>query len=291
MKTHSLTFILLLLYCLFVASCTAPTKGCDDPNAVNYAFNADAPCGSNNKEGDCPCAYPRLLFDYVARYSMTKNNKDTLIDWKNNLVIANNKQQYYYLRGFSFFISDIKLMRKDGTEFTVSDSVTLPIKKSLSDSSLIKIPNTMNLLGQQNKLIPIGTFKETGLFSDLQFKIGLNEPVNQANIYNFKMPGSHPLNTDSLYVRSNWKLQNGKIWYQPDTLKATKTAFIWLNQNTTIKVAIPEAAQFKQAADATLKLFFDFRKLFEDIDFKLDNQQVIENKVNKNFTNAFSIKN
>jgi hypothetical protein len=290
MKTHALSFALLILFCLVVVSCSTSTKGCDDPNAVNYAFNADAPCSPNNKEGDCPCVYPRLLFDYMARYSITKNNKDTLINWSNNVAIANNQQQYYYLRGFSFFISSIKLARQDGATFTVIDSVTLPIKKSLSDSSLIKIPNTMNLLGQQNMLIPIGTFKETGLFSDLQFTIGLNAPENQANIYNFKMPGSHPLNTDSLYVKKDLKLQNGKIWYQSDTLKTTKPQFVWLNKNYSIKVAIPKTAQFKQAADATLKLFFDFRQLFNNVDFKVDNQQVIQNKVNQNFVNAFSIR-
>ena len=76
---------LLLTYCLFEVSCTASKKGCDDPNAVNYAFDADEPCTASLNEGDCPCTYPRLLFNTVAGFLTTQNGKDSIVAWKANL--------------------------------------------------------------------------------------------------------------------------------------------------------------------------------------------------------------
>jgi hypothetical protein len=269
-------------------SCTAPTKGCNDTNAVNYSFNADEPCTLNAKDGDCPCVYPRLLFDYVARYSMTKNGKDSIILWKDNLVLSNTKQQNYYLKRFSFFVSSIELI-KEGKSYSVIDSALIPIKKSATDSTLIKIRNNQNLLGQESKIATIGTFRETGTFSELRLTIGLNDTESQANIYNIKMPGSHPLNTDSLYVAKDFKLRTGKIWYQSDTLKTTKPQFVWLNGSQSVKVAIPPSMFFKQAQDATLYLYFDFTQLFLAVDFKNDNTITIEQKIMKGFEKAFSV--
>lgn len=285
---EALSFLITLTLIIFELSCTSPTKGCDDPNAVNYAFNADEPCTLNAKDGDCPCVYPRLVFDYVARYSTSKNGKDSIVPWKDNLVLFNTKQQNYYLKRFSFFVSGIELI-KGGKNFSVIDSSLIPVKTSAKDSTLIKISNNQNLFGQESKITAIGTFRETGLFSELRFNIGLNDTENRANIYNIKMPGSHPLNTDSLYVTKDFKLQHGKIWYQSDTLKTTKPQFIWLNNTQKINILIPPSVSFKQAEDAKLYLYFDFRKLFLEVDFKNDNGITIEQKIRKGFENAFSV--
>jgi hypothetical protein len=286
-KLLSLAFLITLTLILFEVSCTSPTKGCDDPNAVNYSFNADEPCTLSAKDGDCPCSYPRLLFEYVARYSITKGGKDSVL-WKDNLVLSNTKQQNYYLKRFSFFVSGIELI-KAGKAYSVLDSVLVPIKKSAKDSALVMIRNNQNLLGQESRTVAIGTFREIGMFNELHLTIGLNDTENRANIYNIKMPGSHPLNTDSLYITKDYKLKNGKIWYQSDTLKTTKPQFVWLNGTQSVKVTIPSSVFFKQAQDAKLSLYFDFRKLFEDVDFKNDNATTIEQKITKGFEKAFSI--
>ena len=146
------------------------------------------------------------------------------------------------------------------------------------------------MIAQQNKLLPIGTFREIGVFNKLQFTIGLETPENNANIYNIKMPGSHPLNTDSLYNLSEYKLQNGKIWYQSDTLKTQKSQYIFLKTNKNVSAVIPSSLQFKQATDITLNLYFDFKKIFDNVDFSTDSQSIIENKVLENIANAFYIR-
>ncbi len=284
----SLSFLITLTLIIFEVSCTSPTKGCDDPNAVNYSFNADEPCTLNAKDGDCPCVYPRLLFNYVARYSISKNGKDSVVAWKDNLVLSNAKQQNYYLKRFSFFVSGITLIQ-GGKSYSVVDTALIPIKKSATDSSTIKIINNQNLLSQDSKSIAIGTFRESGIFSELQLTIGLNDNESQANIKNIKMPGSHPLNTDSLYVAKDFKLLTGKIWYQSDTLRSTKPQFVWLNSTQSVKVAIPSSVLFKQAKDTELLLYFDYRKLFETVDFKNDNTTTIQQKIIKGFEKAFSV--
>lgn len=282
---RSICFVLLISFSLL--HCTSPKQGCDDPNATNYAFDADEPCNAATKTADCPCVYPKLAFNCYAKYSVNVNGKDTLISWNTSLPLTNEQNQTYYLKNFAFYLSDIKLYKNNGEAYTVSDSTLIPIKYSGTDSTKIMLLNNIALIGEQTSAVSVGTLRENGYFNRMTFNVGLSNPYNHANIRNKDMP-IHPLNIDSLYNDTKFSLYGAKIYVQPDTATKAFISITWAGTQQ-VSIDIPSTVIVKSGFDAAFNLYFDFSKLFYDVNFQNDNYDTIENKVALNFKKCFNI--
>lgn len=270
-------------------NCESPKQGCNDPSATNFAFDADEPCDATltNNSSTCPCVYPSLAFNFIPKFVINNNNKDSTIFWKNDLIINNSLNQRFNLRGFSFYISKITLENDSGKKVSTIDSILIPVKYNVKDSSSFKILKDIALFGQNTSNVSVGTFKEYGNFKSLTFDIGLTAPALNSNIFNSTMP-NHYLNTDSMYLSKNYALWGAKFLIEqisPNPKKITIT----ITKAKPIKLSIPKELSFKIAQNANLNLNFDFNTLFFNIDLNED-ALIIENKILENFEKSLSIK-
>ncbi len=274
--------ILFCCFALFLLACSSPKKGCDDPKATNYSFDADEPCEANLKEGDCPCVYPNLLVGFSPRHIATINGKDSTIAWNKDSTLLNEQKQAYFLQSFSFFISDFQLENKEGKLFTVAETTAIPIKGS---SDLITIKNNLLLVQQNGTSNSLGTFRELGPFQAISFNIGLQNPENKADIKNVKMP-SHPLNNSEMY--KNNALSSAVISYKRAKTQVKADTLV-LDGVTKTRVLFSKPKNFTIAQDAILSLHFDYQKLFYNVVFDSDSETVIQQKVLANFKDAFRV--
>lgn len=268
-----------------VLGCSTPKKGCDDPSAVNYSFDADEPCSKNISEGDCPCIYPNLLITPVFAFTMPTSSGDSSVVWKENTILIDDFGQNFLLKRFSFYLSDIRLENSAGNWISITDSISIPIKSTNADSNTVFIKNNLTLIGQNSTSNTVGTFPHSGKFRRLSFTFGLKSPENQANIRNIKMP-THPLNTDSMYLKNEYRLISGKFYIQTSV---NITRIIPLKENKNIILTIPAEVIFKSATDNALSLVFDYKRIFTAIDFKVDSDTTIERKIFENCSSAFQI--
>lgn len=269
-------------------SCESPKQGCNDPSATNFAFDADEPCDANlsNNNTSCPCIFPSLIFKFIPQFVISKNNKDSNIIWKSDLLISNKNNQSFYLRGFCFFISNITFEDASGKKTSTIDSISIPVKYNTQDSASVKIQKNIALFGQNTSSVSIGTFKEYGSFKTLTFDIGLQAPSLNANILNRTMP-SYFLNTDSMYVANNFSLIGAKFLLQLNSPNS-KTIEYSLVKTKKISLQIPNDISFKIAQNAELQLNFDYNALFSTIDLGWD-KEVIESKILENLASSLSI--
>lgn len=289
MKIKNIFFYIFLFFLIFINyRCESPKQGCNDPAATNFAFDADEPCDQNlsSSTSSCPCVYPSLLFNFIPRFVISKNNKDSNVIWKNDLLISNQYNQDFYLKGFSFFISNIILEDNVGRKASTIDSILIPVKYNQSDSISIKIPKNIALFGQNTSSFSVGVFKEYGHFKKITFDIGLKQPALNANILNTNMP-NYCLNTDSMYVAPNYTLLGGKFLIQQIS-PVDKLIELNISSVQSVSLTIPDDINFKIAENAVLNLRFDFQFLFSNIDLN-SNQDIIENKILENFEKSLLI--
>lgn len=276
---------ILLLTLLFLAACSAPKRGCSDIRAVNFSFDADEPCSGSVIQGDCPCVYPKLVFSPSADYTIKTAKGDSVVKWKTDGLLINKVGQKYFLKRYSFYLSDIRMSDAAGSVFTIADSISVPVKQTASDSGTITLLSDIILIGENSGSITVGNFLHSGFFRNLGFTFGLEGPQNQANITSIKMPDS-PLNTDSMYLRNEYRLLGGKFFYETE---AGKSGALEIRQSKKVNIPIPTDLFFEPATNLTVKLKIDFRKFFDDIDFEKHSPTQMESLLLENCRAVFSV--
>lgn len=276
---------ILLLHLLILGACSAPKRGCADFRAVNFSFDADEPCAGTANTGDCPCVYPKLKVLPSAEFAKNTASGDSIIKWRAESPLQNNAGQAYFLKRFSFFISNIRLTDDKGAVFSIADSLSIPIKSSSTDSGFVTIRSNPVLLGESSGTIEAGTFLYAGRFKQLNFTFGLKSPENSTNITNVKMP-VHPLNTDSMYLRNEYRLICGKFFYQTSD---GKSGIVQVKDSREVSVSMPTDLYFTPATDLILKLKIDFRKFFESVNFLTHSSSDMEAAVLQNLNAVFSV--
>ena len=279
-------FAAVLLLCLLIfASCSAPKRGCADIRAINFSFDADEPCMGTATSADCPCIYPKLGLQPLSRYVQNTTGSDSIVNWSAGSPILNKAGQLYFLKRYAFYISNISLTDYVGSVFNLQDSISIPFRKSAADSGFVTISSNPVLIGEKSSAVMAGTFLNSGKFRQLNFTFGLRSPEKHANISSIKMP-IHPLNTDSMYLKNEYKLVGGKFFYQ--TLDG-KSGVVLVNESRDISIPLQPDLYFTPAADIVLKLGIDFRKFFENVDFSKHSASEIEVKILENMGEVFSV--
>jgi hypothetical protein len=290
MQKKLLLFVTSFVVFAFLA-CQEKVQGCLDPNATNFEIAADEPCTKTSIASTCPCRYPNLVFgaDYKI-LGKTKKGTDTLYNWSDKYVLKNAANQTYFMKNMALYLADIQLIRENGEVVYPIDSVIIPVKKSAIDTPNVKVRKDFTLLHNNNFNYTIGSFAQNGIFKKIKFKIGLQNPVNQASTLNKrKITIDNGLNIDSLYLKNTFEHYTGSISYQSDTSKTGKIANFKFKKDIDIELPFPINTLYPKGADIRVRLLIDFSKWFQDVDFTKDTPAQIEAKVIANLTKGWII--
>ncbi len=269
----------LLLSLLFLSlGCYEPEEGCLDINATNYDVSADDPCP------DC-CTYPSLslLFQHYVTLA-TMPDTSFAMKYGTRYPSPMDTNHLFYIDRGRFFISNLKLVKANGEELGVLDSVWLPLV--VGDSIFVE-----NNFSKHDRDIfqaaKLGTFNAYGEFTGVKFTLGLAPTIRQVWVDTLK--------TTALAVENDTLSYNETVGIMPvhlivrrDTLPDTAPIDLVFTQERQISLPFEQTVFVDRGFKLKVTLRIDFMVLFQDIDFKNDSEADIWLKIDSQLPNAFS---
>ena len=275
MKYWKLYFLVILSFGILQSSCNDDEEGCLDTQATNFDVTADIACNS------C-CTYPTLSFRINHVYDSITNN----------LVLSGTYldaiDSPYLVSAIQYYISDVQLVRADGSEVGVTDILDL----TFFDNTIASVEDNFSLIkksiGSYNSA-DIGTINTNGNFTKIRFNVGVNNPANYAVIGS--MPDEHALSaqTESMHLDITEGYIFNKIQIVKDTTTNDITTYEISGDNNLVSVELDYPISLESGYDLGLIVYLDYKKLFESIDFQNDDDNTIQTKIVTNTANAFSI--
>ncbi len=280
MQNYRIFSYLSVLSLLLFMGCAQVQYGCLDPNAVNYDPGADKDC--SQKANSCNCTYPQLRLELnILRNSEKGFKKDTMYD-------VNNKK--YYLEGLHLYLSDFKLIDKNGKEYLTTDTVTLRFDSQspqiVQDGYYKFNPSegsTVSFLGDR-------TWRNTGSFSKVSFKVGVSNPASSTNATKFRP--NHPLyfSTDSLWSSTLGFPHFGIKVKRDNDVKIIEKIYAYGDSfPIDYTLDFPTELVVSSSQDAfSVKLEIDYLSLFNNINIAGSNEKII-NEIRSNLTKAIKL--
>ncbi len=275
MKNISFKYLIFMLSIGILGSCGSGEEGCLDISATNYDVSADVSCAS------C-CTYPAL--------SMRINHRMDSVTFALNSVYHDASGTPFTVAGVQFYVSDLKLVKSDGSTVGVTDELTL----TFSDNTIMDIEDNFALyeksIGTYSPA-DFGTISTSGNFTKIQFYVGVTPFANHAEPS--KMPSGHPLAIQSDTM--HWNLNDGyifnKIQIVKDTSSTNITTFEIGNDGNLVFVELDYPQTIQRGFNIALALNLDYAQLFSGIQFQTDDDAAIKAKIISNTASAFSVSN
>ena len=280
--THHLSLFLLLL---LLAGCYEPRESCADINAVNFAVDADRPCPN------C-CLYPVLRIAVEHKVSDASNAPNLVYA---DSVYRDGAGNAFRVRDIRFYVSNVRLVRADGSEVHPQDSLELPIR--LPDGSRERRNISKNIaLVNRSTFTPynMGTFITAGAFTHIRFTLGLSDIANQTD--RAALPdslNSHPLASEAMYINPN----NGYIFNRLqifENLLLTDTTFSTIaisGPAARREVELPLPASLIEGFNVRVTLRINYLRWFANVNLKNDPPATLATKLIDNATNSFAVTN
>lgn len=264
------TFVILLC---FSTACKDKTEGCKDFLAENWDASADTSCE------DC-CSYPSLNLTFSHVYGDTTFRYGT--------AYQDSALNFYKITSIRYYLSDFRLTA--GTEnYRVTDSLETTIfLNGEAESATIHDDAVFAAVGSST--ISIGEFPTRDLYLDsLSFSVGLSQTLNSVNPGS--VPNSHPLapKPDSMY----WDESRGYIFQRleiiPDfSIQDTITLEIG-GDDLLRTVNLAYGKTTSTGFDQEIPITVDYRCWFTGINFAMDTEAEMKEKIVNNIANCFSI--
>ncbi|MFT5264524.1 MAG: hypothetical protein ACI8YQ_003270 [Polaribacter sp.] len=272
-SNETLFWSVLLLLCFFT-SCKDDIEGCKDINASNWNASADSSCE------DC-CIYPELKLNISHAYGNTtfryrEPYKDVALNVFTVLSIR------YYLSDFSLTTDMETYVVTDSLETTtIVDGVVSENTAIHDDASFVTVGTSTTSLGD---------FPSNNLFLDsLSFYLGLSQPLNSVDPGS--VPNSHPLapKADSMY----WDESRGYIFQRlaiiPDTAVADTLILEIGGDDLLRKITLAYGKTTLTGFDQNISIKIDYKCWFTGINFAMDREDVLKEKIVSNMSKSFSI--
>lgn len=275
---------LISLLSLLLFACFQPESGCLDIEATNFAPAADENCGGDDSNSDCPCTYPTISFDTVD-YAFTKLEYAPDTFYKID-------SQYIRITSIRFYLSGFQFIRENGEHLRVEDTLSLVVLNEEKEIETDIFLDDFILVNQQSR-ISIGDLKESGQFDSLRFVVGIEGQANSA------APDSisdtrHALAETSMHTSSQ---ELGYIFNQiklhKDTLPTTSETIINISGvSNLVEVKMPFSYKTTTGKNFSLgTIRIDYAEWLHGINFAIDSDAVLTQKIVENTPNAFSFSN
>ncbi len=279
----------LMVVCLFFTACFQPESGCLDVEAKNFELTADEPCDSDNSATSCPCTYPVLSFG-------TMNYVVEKLDYQPDAFYRIDTQ-YIRIQSIQFYLSGFQFRRTSGEWIGVEDTISLVVLNEENQLETQLLTDDFLLINQQNS-IDIGAIKQHGTFDSLRFVLGIEAPANSTapdSITNT----SHPLAESEMHTGNQ---ETGYIFnrliFHRDTFSETAsitlniTAADFTQQTNLMELKMPFFYETPIGKDFSLgTLQVDQAKWFDGINFVVDTEAIMIEKIVANTSKIFSVSN
>ena len=272
-------FLFCLLFSVaLLSSCFEPKEGCLDIAAVNFDASADKDCD----KPDCACIYPKLQVVVDQRYDSLPYRRDS--------AYLGDNGKAFRLHDVAFYLSDFQVFR-NADVFTVSDTLGLrAFSPSGNDTLRPVFRNDFQLVRLETQTYAVGTFRESGAFSDVKIRLGLDAAANR--VIPRLAPTGHPLarQPDSLWQGKNTGFVFLKIVVSRDTSTALRDTLTF-TQADVGDFFISESKLFTHpdGVDFRLRLRADYKQLLGNIDWTVGNPSTWKQQILGNLLGVFTV--
>lgn len=276
-KLYSLIFTTMAFLTI---GCYEPEEGCLDIDAVNYNVAADDPCAS------C-CTFPSLTF---SMQHVVRSEADTVTaqygvfyPLESTAVTSDS----FMLDRLRFFISNVNLIKEDGTIVDVEETLDLEFADGTGQTV---VDNFAKGTPEPSSSRTIGTIKTEGIFTQIQLTIGLEEFLLGKEIVS-TLASSHPLNTtnDTINYEAGIGIIPLRMIVRQDTLLASDSLDLQIFTPESITLTLEEPLVVERGFDMRLTMKTDYRNWFREVDLANDTKEVIEQKISANLTNVLEV--
>lgn len=275
---HRSMYRLIIPIFFLLAGCYEPKEGCLDIEATNYDVSADDPCP------DC-CTYPSLSLQFQ-HYVTLATEPDTSYAMKYGTRYPSplDTNHLFYLDRGRFFVSDLRLVRANGEEFGILDSVALP----LLGGDTIYVENNFSKHDRDIfAAAKLGTFRTSGEFTGVKFTLGLTPTVRQVWVDTLKTTAL-AVENDSFSYSKTVGIMPVRLILRRDTLPDTQPLDLVFTQERQISLPLPQTVFIDKGFKMKVTLRLDYMVLFQNVDFKNDSAMDIWAKIDSQLSNAFS---
>lgn len=263
---------LLLLPLLFV-SCAEEVEGCLDIEATNFNAAADK---------NCCCTYPSLQLEILHRF-------DTLV-WKPDTAYSYAPGKWFRMKSIVFYLSGFQFVQ-NGVDLPVSDTLAFKAWGSAGDTLTQTLSNDFLLVRRTATAYTAGTFRPSGNFDQVQFRLGL--PAEAQQVIPGLAPSGHPL-----------RLQNEQLWLGRDTgfvalklvltrdsLSSTPPDTLVFSRPDFDALPIQKDGLFQHRSgyNFNLRLTLDYREMFRDIDLSATDISALKSQIVANLPQVFHV--
>ncbi len=244
-------------------------EGCLDARATNFTPSADK---------NCCCEFPLLN---LRLYHMA--GTEEFVETTNYVDQAGT---LFQLTNAPIYISQLHLVRTNGTEVGSSDSLAL----YLPDETTY-VERNYNLTDFNQRLYGTGKLFTEGSFTKIRFYIGLDSLAHLNDPTKIEST-SHPLSiqSDSMYINAAEGYRNSKMevtYFQgTDTLQTTFSTSGFTNR---ILVELDYPVEVTKTFSVEVGIDIDYLKLFENVDLVNQDSLSLVNTLQSNLLDAFSV--
>ncbi|MFM9946750.1 MAG: MbnP family protein [Saprospiraceae bacterium] len=285
---NGLLLSLMLCCTLLLPACYEPKEGCLDAQATNFELDADEACP------DC-CEYPSLQLALRHRIVLFGQEDDR---FSTDSVYYDGSGQPFRFKNIRFYLSNVRLVRSDGSVAMVSDTIELnlydpsgaPRKATVEDNFLLANP-----LFEQT--YTIGAFRESGSsFEKIRFAIGVEGIANEA--IPDSLPDDYPLGRIEETLDLHFNQDSGYVFSHIELFRDTTAADtipVVLRIGTlpylrTVELSFPSGGFTPTDGFNTLvTLQVNYVERFQSLNIRQDTPAQMIEKIVQNLANSFSV--
>ena len=271
-----------LFFIFLLTNCFEPQDGCLDLNATNYDVSADDFCSN------C-CTYPSLSLAF-RHLVVLPDDPDTTIFFRYNTYYPTpmNLSDTFTIERIRYFLSDIRLVKFNGEEVRVLDSIDVEINgvDERIEDSYGKIDRDIF------KTINVGTIVTNGVFKSIRFNVGLDANERKIDPETVETASQLYVQTDTLlYDTLNMNYLSSLVIFNRDTLSMMDSTVVKILEETNlIEVPFSESYDLSPGSNIKITIDIDYLSWFKGIDIK--NEPVnaaLRSKFLENIVTSFSI--
>lgn len=278
----------MLCWILLLPACYEPKEGCLDAQATNFDLEADEACS------DC-CEYPTFQLALQHRIVLIGQEAKR---FSTDSVYYDGSGQPFRFENIRFYLSNLRLVRADGTEVPVSNTIELdlydasgmPRKATVEDNFLLANP-----IFEQT--YTIGNFRESGSsFEKIRFAVGIEGVANEA--IPDSLPDDYPLGRIEPALDLHFDQDSGYVFSHIELFRDTTSADtipVVLRIGTTpylrvVELSLPSGGYTPtDGFNTLLTLRVNYVEWFQSLNIRQDTPAQMIEKIVQNLANSFSV--
>ena len=274
--------LFLFLFALFyLQACIEAEEGCLDSAALNFNVSADEACGT------C-CTYPS--FSLSLRHKGIQASDTVNLNYNTNYL--DDFGNTFAFQSISYYLSNVHLINEGGDIVALNERLDLPTAIEGSDTTFIDIEDNFALLDPSDfRDAFIGTIRESGLISQLEFTIGLDELI-QSSQPDY-LPEDHPLAAQdpSMYDDNSGRyLYNRIALYRDASLQDAVLEVIEITEEENkIPVTLNLGVEIPVGSNVEVTLEIDYLGWLAGVDVQNDSNDAIKAKIVSNLAQSFRV--